>query len=72
MPKLILRFKILHSGWELDNIGWIIEHEDGHRELRTTSRTTECEMTAQALEKKIAETQRSLNGLLKAKVLMNY
>jgi hypothetical protein len=62
----------LHYSWELDNIGWIIEHEDGRRELKTTSHASECEMTSQALEKKIAETQKSLNGLLKAKALMNY
>lgn len=72
MSKLIFRFKILHYSWELDNIGWIIEHDDGRRELRTTSHASECEMTSQALEKKIAETQNSLNGLLKAKALMNY
>lgn len=62
----------MHIGWELDNVGWIIEHEDGRRELRTTSHTSECEMTRQELEKKIVETQKSLNSLLKAKALMNF
>jgi hypothetical protein len=72
MSKEIFRFKIMHSGWELDNEGWIVEHEDGRRELRTTSHTSECEMSSRELEDKITETQNSLNGLLKVKALMNY
>jgi len=51
---------------------WIIEHEDGRRELRTTSHTSECEMPLRELEEKIIETQESLDGLLKAKALMNW
>ena len=72
MSKEIFRFKILHAGWELDNEGWIIEHEDGRRALRTTSHTSECEMPLRELEEKIIETQESLDGLLKAKTLMNW
>ncbi len=72
MAKLIFRFKIMHIGWELDNVGWIVEKEDGRRELRTTSHAAECEMTSESLDKKIAETKKSLDGLLKAKKLMNY
>jgi len=72
MSKEIFRFKILHAGWELDNEGWIVEHEDGHRELRTTNHTSECEMSLRELEEKIIETQESLDGLLKAKTLMNW
>lgn len=71
MSKEIFRFKILHAGWELDNEGWIIE-QDGRRELRTTSHTSECEMSLRELEEKIIETQESLDGLLKAKTLMNW
>jgi hypothetical protein len=72
MSKEIFRFKIMHLSWELDNEGWIIEHEDGRQELRTTSHTNECETSLKELEDKIVETQNSLNGLLKAKALMNY
>lgn len=72
MSKEIFRFKVLHAGWELDNEGWIIENEDGRRELRTTSHTNECEMPVRELEEKIIETQESLDELLKAKTLMNW
>lgn len=72
MSKEIFRFKILHAGWELDNEGWIIEHEDGRRELRTTSHTSEYETPLRELEEKIIETQESLDVLLKAMALMKY
>jgi len=71
MSKEIFIFKILHDGWEMDNEGWIIEHRDGRKELKTTNSGGECDMSLVALEKKIIETQDSLNGLIKAREMIS-
>ena len=57
--EAVYKFSILHKGWELDNKGWIMQ--DGR--IFTTSHTSVYEMSAAELERKIVETQRSLDGL---------
>ena len=67
MDNIIHEFTILHEGWEMDNLGWVMD--DGR--IYTTNHGGECEMPRQALLHKIKETKDSLRGLEKALWIMN-
>ena len=56
-------FAILHSGWEMDNVGWITE--DG-RVWTTSHGGAPYEMGADELREKISEILSSLDGLINA------
>ena len=62
---------VLHKGWEMDNLAWVIENTDGTKELRTTSHGGEYTMGIDELDDKIAETQKSLDGLKRLKELVS-
>ncbi len=62
---------VLHKGWEMDNLAWVIENTDGTKELRTTSHGAEYTMGIDELDDKIAETQKSLDGLKRLKELVS-
>ena len=61
--KTLHECRVLHDGWEMDNVLTVIELENGGVALRTTSHGAECEMSLKSLEAKIAETKLSLEGL---------
>lgn len=65
-------FIILHKGWEMDNFGYVEEDDKYKRTLHTTNHGKKCIMSKEQLLDKIEETKASLDGLLKAKELMNY
>jgi hypothetical protein len=67
--KKIYEAVVMHVGWEMDNAAWIIENEDGTREIRTTSYGGEYSMKMSELEEKIKETAASLDGLMRLKEL---
>ena len=64
--KKIYEAVVLHEGWEMDNLLWVVENDDGRRELRTTSHGSEYIMDTKEIMEKIAETKKSLAGLIEA------
>jgi hypothetical protein len=52
---VIFEFTILYDGWEMDNIGWVMERPDGSRYIRSTNHGSYCEMMIEDLEDKIRE-----------------
>ena len=67
--KIIHKCRVLHDGWELDNSLWVVENEDGSREIQTTNHGMKCGVDREELDHKIKETQESLDGLIAAKKL---
>ena len=71
--KIIKEFVILHRGWEMDNLGWIVEDtESKELTLMTTNHESSCVMTKEELFRKISETRESFLELIVTKRLMNY
>ncbi len=69
--KLLLEFPILYSGWEIDNIGWVIEDQKIVK-LILTSHGGPYVATPKDLKEKIeeykaalAKTEKALNMLVK-------
>ena len=56
------KFLILHTGWEMDNLGWVMP--DGR--VYTTNHGWPCRMPVEAIEKKIDEAELSIAGLKRA------
>jgi hypothetical protein len=65
----IYKFKILH-GSETDNEAFVFENSSGLREIMTTINGKERRLTLQDVERKITETEDSLDGLKHAKELL--
>ncbi len=57
--------KVLHEGWEMDNLAWYVELPNGDRQVMTTNHGRECYMHTKEIIDKIEETRQSLDGLLK-------
>jgi hypothetical protein len=62
---------VLNDGWEFDNLAWVTD-DGSQRKLWTTSHGGECEMSQDMLVDKVAETQKSLDGLMKLATLMRW
>lgn len=37
LKRVVLKFPVLHAGWELDNDGWLIERSGGEKVIVLTS-----------------------------------
>jgi hypothetical protein len=61
---------VLHEGWEMDNELWVLENDDGSRELRTTNHGGERKTNIQYIDEKIQEAERSIDELKEAKALV--
>jgi hypothetical protein len=57
---------VLHSGWEMDNQGWIVQLAQGGRAALTTEHGGVYLWTKADAEKKLAETEASAASLRKA------
>ena len=62
--RVTQEFRILHDGWEADNVGWVTE--DG-RVWTTSHAGSPYEMSDSELDEKIGETVSSLQGLMEAR-----
>lgn len=60
--EILLEFPILHSGWEMDNIGWIIQ-ANGKRSVLTTRHGSPYLMSLHEAEEKIAEYNKAIDGM---------
>ena len=58
VKNILKDFVILHKGWEMDNIGWIVELENGERKLVLTNHGSSYVADIKELEKKIKEYER--------------
>ena len=65
--KIVFEAVVMHVDWGMDNKVWVVEHENGKRELLTTSHGGEYIMSIDELNKKLKETAESLSGLMKIK-----
>ena len=61
--KVICTVTILHSGWEMDNQGWVVEMSDKSIKAFTTNHGDLCEWSIGDLSDKIKETSDSLKQL---------
>lgn len=66
VKEIIHRFTILHSGWEMDNDGWVVKMADGSLKEFTTCHGSLCPWDIRGIEDKINETADSLKGLREA------
>lgn len=69
-PKLGV-CKVLHEGWEMDNLAWYVQLSNGEKQVMTTNHGRECFMHIKDLLDKIDETRQSLDGLLKLLSIVN-
>jgi len=53
--KVIFTFRVMHDGWEMDNVAWVMERPDGTRYLQMTSHGDKFEVPVARLEDKIDE-----------------
>jgi hypothetical protein len=60
---MIKKAVVLHQGWEMDNLAWVIKGEDGELKLMTTSHGSVCSMSIEDLNETIKETKDSLDQL---------
>ena len=60
---------VLHNGWEMDNLAWVINN-DGVLQAKTTSHGNQYTMDSEELDAKINETRLSLEGLIKIRELV--
>lgn len=67
----IFTARVLHDGWEMDNLLEVHKDTNSKVTLRTTNHGSDCEMTISALRCKIQETEKSLKGLKRALILTN-
>ncbi len=68
--KVLHVVTILHCGWEMDNLGWIVEMSDKSLKAFTTNHGGLCEWSLSELEEKIKETEESLTSLKEAQKLI--
>lgn len=69
--KVLHKAIILHSGWEMDNEGWIVELEDGTIKGLTTSHGCSiCEWSIDDINSHILMTEESLTSLRKASTIL--
>ncbi len=68
--KVLHKAIILHSGWEMDNEGWIVELEDGTIKGLTTSHGCICEWSIYDVVSVCEFTEESLTSLRKASTIL--
>lgn len=68
--KLLLTFRVLHDGWEMDNEGRVYEGAEGKRFLVLTNHGGEYRAELSALDEKIAEYKAVLADSEKARALL--
>jgi len=61
---------VLHEGWEMDNEAWVVEDENGARELWTTNHGSPCPMTIADVDDHIKESEESITQLKNLKALI--
>jgi len=71
MDKTLLEFGVMWSGWECDTMAWIIEDENGVRQLKTTSHGSPVIEDREFLIERIHAYQRSLYITQKALELLD-
>jgi hypothetical protein len=71
IERRIFKAVVLHNGWEMDNLCWVVD-VGNKRVLRTTNHGGECEMTQEDLFEKIKETEESLDELRHAGSMMGW
>ena len=62
--RIVQEIPILHSGWEMDNKGWLVELEGGKLQALTTNHGSLCLWTQKDLQAKYEETKASAKALL--------
>jgi hypothetical protein len=61
---------VLHNGWEMDNLAWVVDLDDETKLLLTSDHGGVCDLSKRELVNKINETALSLQNLIRlAKVL---
>lgn len=53
----ILEFRVMYCGWEMDDLGWIVEDDDGEKKILLTSHGQEYIAEPDELLDSIAEYQ---------------
>ena len=69
--KVLAEFEVMHIGWEMDNLGWIIETGAGLRLYVTTNHGRPAVWPAIELQNNLARHERVTDGLRKAVALLN-
>jgi hypothetical protein len=66
MDKIIFKFKVLYSGWECDEDGYVKERKDGSRYLELTNHGRPYEAKLFEVTNKIAEYEKAIKQTQKA------
>lgn len=63
VAHVLFTVTLLRKGWEMDNVGWIVELEDGNSTALTTCHGFLCPWTKEEAQVQLAETRESLGQL---------
>jgi len=69
--KVLFKFDVYYSGWEMDSKGWIMEKQDGSKYLKLTNHGEEYFGTEKELEDLIKEYESGIKNTKMAILILN-
>lgn len=67
--KILEKAVVLHEGWDMDNLIWISQDDDGNLKLLSTNHGRECESSVNCIDSSIERAQDSIDQLKKLKAV---